>query len=172
MFSEKLKTINTFVLDVDGVLTDGSVLCLASGEQVRTFLVKDGYAIEKALQAGYKVCIITGGFQEGVRKRLEFLGVTDIFMNVKNKVAIFEKYLLDNNLTPDAVLYMGDDLPDYDVMALCGLATCPADAADDIKEISDYISTKDGGKGAVRDIIEKILKIQNKWPVLGNNANA
>ncbi|HTF81058.1 MAG TPA: HAD family hydrolase [Cytophagales bacterium] len=171
MVSEKWAKINTFVLDVDGVLTDGSVLCLASGEQVRTFLVKDGFAIEKALSAGYHVCVITGGFQEGVRKRLEFLGVKDIFMNVRNKPEVFEKYLIDQNIDPENVLYMGDDLPDYEVMSLCGLAACPSDAVEDIKVICHYISDRAGGKGAVRDVIEKTLKLQRKWPLLGNKAN-
>lgn len=171
MISEKWEHINTFILDVDGVLTDGSVLCLASGEQARTFLVKDGYAIEKALAQGYHICIITGGFQEGVRKRLEFLGIRDIFMNVKNKIEVFEKFIKDKNINPEQILYMGDDLPDYDVMSRCGLATCPADAAEDIKGISDYISHKEGGKGAVRDVIEKTMKLHHKWPIIGNNAN-
>jgi 3-deoxy-D-manno-octulosonate 8-phosphate phosphatase (KDO 8-P phosphatase) len=171
MFSEKLKSIDTFVLDVDGVLTDGSVLALASGEQVRTFLVKDGYAIEKALAASFNVCIITGGFQEGVKKRLEFLGITDIFMGVKNKVEVFYKYLNDNNITSENTLYMGDDLPDYDVMMLCGLRACPSDAAADILAISDYVSPKAGGKGAVRDVLEATLKAQNKWPVQNVQAN-
>jgi len=171
MVSEKWGKINTFILDVDGVLSDGTVLCLASGEQVRTFLIKDGYAIEKALGAGYNICIITGGFQEGVRKRLEFLGIKDIFMNVKNKMEIFDQYIKNKGIEPENILYMGDDLPDYEVMSSCGLATCPADAAEDIKEICDYISSHGGGKGAVRDVIEKTLKLHHKWPLLGNKAN-
>lgn len=171
MSSDKWGKINTFILDVDGVLADGTVLALASGEQVRTFFVRDGFAIEKALSAGYHVCIITGGFQDGVRKRLEFLGIKHIFMNVQNKIEVYNQFLRDNNLNAENVLYMGDDLPDYEVMALSGLATCPNDAADDIKAISDYISEKDGGKGAVRDVIEKTLKLHNKWPLIGNMAN-
>lgn len=171
MISEKLQNINTFILDVDGVLTDGTVLSLASGEQARTFLVKDGYAIETALKAGFNICIITGGFQEGVRKRLEFLGIKDIFMNVKNKIEIFNTYLKSKSIKTEQILYMGDDLPDYEVMKLCGVSSCPKDAADDILAISDFISKKKGGKGAVREIIELTLKSQNKWPLLGNKAN-
>lgn len=171
MLNQKLKNITTFIFDVDGVLTDGTVTCFASGEQVRTFLVKDGYAIEKAIQAGFNVCIITGGFQEGVKKRLEFLGIKNIYTNVKNKVEVFEAYIKENSLQSDEILYMGDDIPDYEVMNLCGIGACPADAADDIIKISDFVSTKCGGKGAVREIIEKTLKLQNKWPLLNNNAN-
>ena len=164
--------INTFVLDVDGVLTDGTVIALASGEQARTFLVKDGYAVEKAIQKGYNVVIITGGFQEGVKKRLSFLGVKDIYSGVKDKVKVLNEYLTEKNIDLSQVLYMGDDLPDYDVMKIVGIATCPADATQEIKEISQYISTFNGGKGAVRDIIEQVLKNQGTWVISGNMANA
>jgi 3-deoxy-D-manno-octulosonate 8-phosphate phosphatase (KDO 8-P phosphatase) len=164
--------INTFVLDVDGVLTDGTVIALASGEQARTFLVKDGYAVEKAIQKGYNVVIITGGFQEGVKKRLSFLGVKDIYSGVKDKVKVLNEYLSEKNIDLSQVLYMGDDLPDYDVMKIVGIATCPADATQEIKEISQYISTFNGGKGAVRDIIEQVLKSQGTWVISGNMANA
>lgn len=164
--------INTFVLDVDGVLTDGTVIALASGEQARTFLVKDGYAVEKAIQKGYNVVIITGGFQEGVKKRLAFLGVKDIYSGVKDKVKVLNEYLSEKNINLSQVLYMGDDLPDYDVMKIVGIATCPADATQEIKDISQYISTFNGGKGAVRDIIEQVLKSQGTWVISGNMANA
>lgn len=164
--------INTFVLDVDGVLTDGTVIALASGEQARTFLVKDGYAVEKAIQKGYNVVIITGGFQEGVKKRLSFLGVKDIYSGVKDKVKVLNEYLSEKNINLSQVLYMGDDLPDYDVMKIVGIATCPADATQEIKDISQYISTFNGGKGAVRDIIEQVLKSQGTWVISGNMANA
>ena len=167
-----MKNITTFVFDVDGVLTDGHVIALASGEQARTFLVKDGYAIEQAIKAGYRVVIISGGFQEGVRKRLEFLGISDIFLNVKLKLPILEKYLSENKITPEEVLYMGDDIPDIDPMNFAGIGACPADAAEDVLAISKYISAKAGGKGAVREVIEKVMKVQNTWLVKNRPSNA
>ena len=157
---------------MDGVLTDGHVIALASGEQPRTFLVKDGYAIEQAIKAGYRVAIISGGAQEGVRRRLEFLGIKDIFLNVKLKLPVLEKYLSDNNINPETVLYMGDDIPDIEPMDYVGLSACPADAAEDVLTISKYISVKDGGKGAVRDVIEKVMKAQDNWLVNKRPSNA
>ncbi len=155
--------ITTFIFDVDGVLTDGSVISFASGEHARNFYIKDGYAIEKALQAGYNVIIISGGFEEGVKNRLIFLGVRDIFLGVKDKIRLFNTYSAENHLDKSAILYMGDDIPDYKMLKLVGLPTCPADAAQDIKEICSYISPFAGGRGAVRDVIEKVMKAQGKW---------
>ncbi|MFQ3577173.1 MAG: HAD hydrolase family protein [Cytophagales bacterium] len=155
--------VECFIFDVDGVLADGTVLCLESGEQVRTFLVKDGYAIEKAIKKDYKVAIISGGFQLGVRKRLEFLGIKDIFMNVSQKLPVFEEYVNFNQLSFEKILYMGDDMADIPVLKKVGLATCPADAAEDVLQICHYVSSKNGGKGAVRDVIEKVLKARGDW---------
>lgn len=163
--------ITTLIFDVDGVLSDGTIIAYADGEQPRSFLVKDGYAVEKAVQKGFHVAIISGGFQEGVRKRLEFLGVKHIFLGVKDKIAVYNNFLAENNIESSQVLYMGDDLPDYDVMKLVGIATCPADATQEIIEISHYVSPKDGGKGAVRDVIEKVMRSQNKWVISNNHAN-
>ncbi|MEY3451195.1 MAG: hypothetical protein RL711_1021 [Bacteroidota bacterium] len=163
--------ITTFIFDVDGVLSDGTVIAYADGEQPRSFLVKDGYAVEKAVQKGYHVAIISGGFQEGVRKRLAFLGVQHIFLGIKDKIAVFHQFLADNQIQAEEVLYMGDDLPDYDVMQLCGIATCPADATQEIIDISQYVSPKEGGKGAVRDVIEKVMRSQDKWVISNNHAN-
>ena len=155
--------ITTFIFDVDGVLTDGMVHPFADGEFARVFNIKDGYGIEKALKAGYHVCIISGGFEKGVQKRLEFLHIPHIYLGIKNKVEVFEKYLFENNILPHQVLYMGDDLPDMEVMQLSGIATCPADAAIDILASADYISPNSGGKGAVRDVIEQTMKAQDTW---------
>lgn len=163
--------ITTLIFDVDGVLSDGTVIAYADGEQPRSFLVKDGYAVEKAVQKGFHVAIISGGFQEGVRKRLEFLGVKHIFLGVKDKIAVYNNFLAENNIESSQVLYMGDDLPDYDVMKLVGIASCPADATQEIIDISHYVSPKDGGKGAVRDVIEKVMRSQNKWVISNNHAN-
>lgn len=160
---DKLKNISTFFFDVDGVLTNGSVLVTESGEQLRQFNTKDGYAIQLAIKRGYKIIIISGGRSLGVDKRLKGLGVTDVFLGVSDKIEVFndviKKYQIDINET----VYVGDDVPDGVVMKLVNLAVCPSDAVDEIKEISEYISPKKGGEGVARDIIEKVMKIQNNW---------
>lgn len=168
MYLEKLKDIKCFVFDVDGVLTDGKVIALESGEQARNFLVKDGYGIERALLAGYTIAIISGGDQKGVRKRLEFLKVKHIHLGVKNKIDVFNKLCSDNKIKPEEILYVGDDLPDYDVMQLAGLPCCPNDATQEIKNISLYVSDKNGGEGCVRDVIEKVMKVQGTWRMFEN----
>jgi 3-deoxy-D-manno-octulosonate 8-phosphate phosphatase (KDO 8-P phosphatase) len=155
--------INTFIFDVDGVLTDGSVIAYETGEQARRFFVKDGYAIERALKAGYHIVIISGGMQESVRKRLNFLGIKDVFLGVKDKLTVFGEYTKTRNLDPATILYMGDDIPDYKMLQLVGLPTCPADASIDIKPLCTYISSCNGGQGAVRDVIEKVMRAQGKW---------
>jgi 3-deoxy-D-manno-octulosonate 8-phosphate phosphatase (KDO 8-P phosphatase) len=160
---EKLNKITTFIFDVDGVLTDGSVQSFISGEHSRTFFIKDGYAIERALLMGYNIMIISGGFEEGVRKRLEFLGIKDIHLGVKDKLKLFREYTAEKHIEPSTILYMGDDIPDYKMLKLSGLPTCPADAAQDIKAICEYVSPFNGGRGAVRDVIEKVMKAQGKW---------
>jgi 3-deoxy-D-manno-octulosonate 8-phosphate phosphatase (KDO 8-P phosphatase) len=163
VFLEKIKQIKAFVFDVDGVLTDGIIHVTESGDQLRQFNIKDGYALQLAVKRGYKIAVITGGRSEGVRLRLKGLGVTDIFMYVDSKIQVFNQYLEDNELSASQVLYMGDDVPDLQVMQLSGLPVCPADAVEEIKAISQYVSPKDGGRGCVRDILEKVLKIQNQW---------
>ena len=163
MFLEKLKSVKAFIFDVDGVLTDGIVHVTEAGEQLRQFNIKDGYALQLAVKRGYKIAIITGGKSAGVMLRLKGLGITDVFMQVDSKVEVYKQFLLDNQLTSADILYMGDDIPDSLVMKLVGLPVCPQDAAEEIKSISTYISPFSGGKGCVRDIIEKVLKIQNKW---------
>ena len=163
MFLEKLKFIKAFVFDVDGVLTDGSILVTENGEQLRQFNIKDGYALQLAVKRGYKIAIISGGRSNGVKIRLQGLGITDIFLGVNSKIDNYSTFLLKNSLSSEQILYMGDDIPDLPVMKLAGLAVCPADAVHEIKEISHYISNKEGGKGCVRDVIERVLKIQNQW---------
>lgn len=160
-----LTRINTFVFDVDGVLTDGSLYSFADGEQVRAFNIKDGFAIKHAIRQGYRVAIISGKNEPGVRNRLKALGIEDddIYLGIDDKVNIFEDYIYMQGVHPATVAYMGDDMPDYEVMQRCGLRACPADAADDIREICTFIATKDGGKGAVRELIEKIMKAQDTW---------
>ncbi len=158
-----MNDITTFIFDVDGVLTDGSVFVTNEGEILRTMNIKDGYAMKAAVESGYNVCIISGGSNEGIRVRLRNLGITNIFLGTPDKVKTFDEYTNVYQIKPENVLYMGDDIPDYHVMKLVGLPTCPQDASPEIKNISGYISHKLGGKGAVRDVIEQVMKTQGKW---------
>lgn len=159
----KLKPISAFMLDVDGVLTDGMVITLPDGDQVRRMNIKDGYALQHAVKKGYHISIISGGTSESVRKRLSTLGIKEINLGCKNKIEVFDKLRKEFGLKKEEILYMGDDIPDYKVMQQVGFAACPADACEEIKSISDYISPKKGGNGAVRDLIEQVLKLQNNW---------
>jgi 3-deoxy-D-manno-octulosonate 8-phosphate phosphatase (KDO 8-P phosphatase) len=162
-YKEYLEHITTLIFDVDGVLTDGTITVTTSGEMLRTMNIKDGYALKTAVDKGLRVCIISGGSNEGVRIRLEGLGITDVFLGAHNKVDQLNTYLKTHQINLKNVLFMGDDLPDYPVMKLVGLPCCPQDAVPEIKAISKYVSHKNGGKGAVRDIIEQVLKVQGKW---------
>ncbi|MAX79534.1 MAG: 3-deoxy-D-manno-octulosonate 8-phosphate phosphatase [Crocinitomicaceae bacterium] len=155
--------IKALVFDVDGVLTDGSVTIMPSGEMVRTLNVKDGYALKTAAAKGFKLGIITGGNNIQLKERLLNLGVHDVFLKSSHKMERLEEFCLMHDLKLEEVLYMGDDLPDYEVMQHVGIATCPQDAAHEIREICSYISPFEGGKGCVRDIIEKVLRTQDKW---------
>lgn len=162
-YKEYLEHITTFVFDVDGVLTDGTVSITSDGELLRNMNVKDGYAMKTALNSGFKICIISGGSNPGVKLRLGGLGIKDIFLGAHNKIEQFEEFLKGHNLKAENVLYMGDDIPDIPVMKKVGLATCPQDAVSEVKSICHYVSHKHGGKGAVRDVIEQVMKVQDKW---------
>lgn len=162
-YKEYLQHITTFIFDVDGVLTDGTVLIHSSGELLRTMNIKDGYALKMAVQQGYNVCIISGGKNEGVRSRLRGLGITDIYLGAHHKTEQLDEYLDIYDIKAENVLYMGDDIPDIPVMKLIGLPSCPQDAVPEVKEVSKYVSFKNGGKGCVRDVIEQVLKVQGKW---------
>lgn len=162
-YKEKLSSITTFIFDYDGVLTDGKVLVINQNEQLRSSNVKDGYALQYAIKKGYRICIISGGKSESMTQRMNGLGITDVFLGVERKIENFDKYLKDNNLKKEQVLYMGDDIPDYEIMTNVGVATCPSDAAVEIKAVADYISDAKGGEGCVRDIIEQVLKLHNNW---------
>lgn len=160
---ELFKHITTFVFDIDGVLTDGSLLVLTDGVMARRMNIKDGYALQLAVKKGYGVVIISGGNSPEVKERLLKLGVTEVWMQVENKSAILQDYMLKHRLAKNSVLYMGDDIPDLQVMRLAGLPCCPADAAQELKEISLYISHLKGGEGCARDVIEKVMKLRNDW---------
>ena len=158
-----LPNITTFIFDVDGVLTNGKVLITSQGEMYREMDTKDGYALKCALVQGFKICIISGGTNEGVRDRLKALGVYDIYLGAHHKGEPFQDLLDSYNLSPDEILYMGDDVPDIEVMKQVAVAACPQDAVADVKKISNYISHKKGGEGCVRDIVEQTLRVQGKW---------
>lgn len=162
-YKEIMNDITTFVFDVDGVLTDGTVHITPEGEILRNMNIRDGFAIKAALESGYHVAIISGGKNEGVRIRLRNLGVTDIYLGSPDKAVTFKEYTEAYGINPGEVLYMGDDIPDYHVMKLVGLPACPQDAAPEIKSICKYISHVNGGKGAGRDVIEQVMKVQGKW---------
>ncbi len=158
-----LKNISTFVFDVDGVFTDGTVLITTEGELLRKMNIQDGYAVKTALKKGYRICIITGGTNEGVRKRMKGLGVTDIYLGADQKMDALEEYLELYGINPASVLYMGDDLPDLPCLEMVGMPTCPQNAAPEIKAICKYISPKSGAAGCVRDVIEQVLKVKGDW---------
>jgi len=162
-YKELLPAIRAFIFDVDGVFTDNTVILHPSGDLLRIMNVKDGYAVKLAIDKGYEVIVITGGKSETVRDRLETLGVREIFLGVHDKKTILLDTLDRLNIRPEHCLYMGDDIPDYEVMQLVGLAAAPQDAVEEIKGICHYISPKDGGKGCVRDVIEQTLRVQKKW---------
>jgi len=162
-YKEKLVKISCFVLDVDGVLTNGSLILVPGGEQARIMHIRDGYAIQHAIKSGYRILILSGGKSEEVRSRLKGLGVADIEMNCDDKLNALIDYMAEYNLKKEEILYIGDDIPDLQAMKSCGMAACPADAAQEIKKICHYISPIGGGEGCVRDIIEQALKVQGKW---------
>ena len=162
-YKELMPKITTFIFDVDGVLTDGNVTVFPDGQLIRKMHIKDGYALKTAIENGYNVCIISGGTNEAVRSRLNNLGVTDIYLGVHNKIEQLNEYLELFDIELHEVLYMGDDLPDFHVMKTVGLAACPKDAVQEIQDISIYISQKKGGNGCVRDVIEQVMKVQDKW---------
>lgn len=162
-YKEILPQIDTLIFDVDGVLTNGMITIMPNGELIRNMNIKDGFALKTAVNAGYRVCIISGGTNEGVRTRLANLGISDIYLGAHNKMEQFNELVEKYNLTPENVLYMGDDLPDYPVMKVVGMPCSPNDGAREIQQIAKYISDKKGGEGCVRDVIEQVMRVQKKW---------
>lgn len=162
-YKELLKHITTMIFDYDGVFTDGKVILTETGEQLRTANVKDGYALQLAVKKGYRIAVISGGTSEAIRHRMNGLKITDVFIRVEHKLQVYHDYLKKHNLQPKEVLFMGDDIPDLQIMSEVGVAICPADAAEEIKALSHYISHLKGGEGCVRDIVEQVLKVQGKW---------
>lgn len=160
---ELFRKITTFIFDVDGVLTDGTLLLMDNGIQARTMNVRDGFALQLAIKKGYRVMIISGGQSEQVVQRLEKLGIKEIQMSVLDKKAFIEEYKKKNNLSASEMLYMGDDLPDLPAMPVVSLSCCPADAAVEIRDMAIYVSPVKGGHGCVRDVIEKVLRLNDHW---------
>ena len=162
-YKEKLNHITTFIFDVDGVLTDGKILLHPSGEQMRNMNVKDGMAIREAIKKGFLVAIISGGKSQGLIERFKHLKINDVYLGCDDKKDALSDLIQIHKLDLQSILYMGDDINDWEVMKEVGLSTCPQDAVPEIKAIADYISHKNGGNGCVRDVIEQTLKVQGKW---------
>ncbi len=162
-FKEDIANIKAFIFDIDGVLSGGEILINEKGELLRTTNTKDGFALQFAIRQGFYVGIITGGNSEGVASRFRNLGVSHIYMRSKNKVADLKDFIQKTGVKAEEILYMGDDLPDFEAMQTVGMPTCPKDAVPQVKDISRYISEQKGGRGCVRDVIEQTLRSQNKW---------
>ena len=159
----EFKKVTTFIFDIDGVLTDGTVLVLRDGLQARQMHVKDGFGLQMAMKNGYQVFVISGGISEESKKRLEFLGLKEVHIGVTDKTKFVSDLLAGKKLKWEEVLYMGDDLPDLPLMNKVGLSCCPADAVHEIRTAAKYISPINGGWGCVRDVIEKVLKVNGHW---------
>jgi len=158
-----LQKVQTFIFDYDGVMTDGRVILQHEDPPLRTANVKDGYVLQLSVKLGYNVVVISGGFSKSMENRFDTLNIKDAFTGVRNKLEVFENYVREKNIDPQTVVYMGDDIPDIPVMRKVGIPVCPADAVEEVKALSVYISDKKGGEGCVRDIIEQVMKVQGKW---------
>ena len=162
-FKEDIVKTEAFLLDVDGVMTDGGIIPLANGDFIRKYYAKDGYAIAYAIRMGYKIGIITGGRGETLKLRLQMLGIKDIYMDCMDKIAAMHDFFTRHGLNPEHVIYMGDDIPDLECMRAVGIPVCPADSASEVIEASRYVSEFSGGCGCVRDIIEQVLRARGDW---------
>ncbi|HEY0677762.1 MAG TPA: HAD-IIIA family hydrolase [Chitinophagaceae bacterium] len=160
---DRFRQVKIFVFDVDGVLTDGALYVFDSGEQVRRMNIKDGFALQLAVKKGYSIIVISGSHSEAVISRLNKLGITEVHMKITDKKSKLEELLRKYNIDWPNILFMGDDIPDYSLMKVAGLACAPSDAAPEIKQLAHYVSPLTGGNGCVREIIEKVLKLNNHW---------
>lgn len=160
---EQFHAISCFVFDMDGVLTDGSLLVLPDGVMARRMNIKDGYALQLAVKKGYRVLVISGGNSPEVKERLSKLGISEVWMQVADKAALLKQWQIENKVASTEILFMGDDIPDLEIMEIAGVKTCPADAAIDIKNKVDYLSIYRGGEGCVREVIEKVMKLRGDW---------
>jgi len=161
--SGNFEKISTFIFDIDGVLTDGTVLILENGLQARRMSIKDGFALQLAVKSGYRVVALSGANPSPVLDRLNKLGIVEVHMPVLDKRSFVTAYSQKNKLQKEEILFMGDDIPDLPAMSVVGIAACPADAVPEIKEVANYISPMNGGHGCVRDVIEKVLRLNDHW---------
>ncbi|MCO5248320.1 MAG: HAD hydrolase family protein [Chitinophagales bacterium] len=165
-FLKRLENIQLIALDIDGVMTNGDLLITEDGELLRTMDTKDGFALRMAIQKGMKIIFITGGNSQGVIKRLSILGKTEVFYPYDDKLPVLKRYCEEHQILQENTFYMGDDIPDVMPMKWAGASACPSDATKEAKETAQYICEKPGGKGCVREVLELILRQQNKWPVI------
>jgi len=159
----KFDPVTTFVFDMDGVLTDGGLWIMPDGEWVRRMDIKDGYVLQLAVKKGYRIWVVTGSWSQPVEKRLNRLGVSEVHQQVRDKKELLDRLKAEHGVNDQEILYMGDDIPDLDVMRSAGVSACPADASRDILDMADYVSPLKGGKGCVRDVIEKVMRVQGRW---------
>ena len=164
-FKELLGKVRAMVFDVDGVLTDGSLILMPDGELVRIMNIRDGIIMKMAVKKGYHLCIITGGNNMAVKMRLNRLGITDVYLKTQDKWEAMKEFMATYDLKAEEILYMGDDLIDYEAMSKIGVPVCPKDAVPEIKSLCVYVSHINGGKGCVRDVIEQVMKLQGKWDI-------
>ncbi len=162
-FKEDLAKVKAFVFDIDGVLSMQTINLNTFGVPNRTVNLRDGYALQLAVKKGYYIGIISGCKSKEYLRRLRLLGIQDVYLNCKSKMAHFDAFLKKHDLNSSDVLYMGDDIPDFEVMKIAGVPVCPSDADSEIRQISLYISDKKGGEGCVRDVIEQVMRLHNKW---------
>lgn len=162
-YKELLRHVTTMIFDYDGVFTDGKIILTESGEQLRTGNVKDGYALQLAVRKGYRIAVISGGTSQAIIHRMNSLNIYDVFIRVDHKIKVYREYLQKHGLRKEEVLFMGDDIPDLQIIEEAGVVTCPADAAEEVKSKAHYISHLKGGEGCVRDIVEQVLKVQGNW---------
>ena len=162
-FKEDIARVEAMVFDVDGVMTDGRIIPTAEGDFIRCYNAKDAYAVAYAVKQGYRICVISGGFGKTLERRVRMMGIRDYFLNCSDKIATLRDYMQRHDLRPEQVLYMGDDIPDLECMRAVGLPVCPADAASEVLEASRYVSEFEGGHGAVRDIVEQVLRARGDW---------
>ena len=162
-FKEDIARIEAMIFDVDGVMTDGRIIPTAEGDFIRCYNCKDGYALAYAIRHGYRICVITGGYGKILERRLRMLGMQDFYIDCMDKISTLREYMKKYNLNPENVLYMGDDIPDLECMREVGVPVCPADSAAEVIECSRYVSEFEGGRGAVRDIVEQVLRARGDW---------
>ena len=162
-FKEDIARVKAFVFDVDGVFTDGSIIVTPQGDFIRAYNAKDGFAVSYALKKGYKFCIITGGRGECLRVRFNMLGIKDLYLDCFEKLNALKEYMAKEGLSPEEVMYMGDDIPDIEPMIHVGMPVCPHDASSEVVAISRYVSQFPGGHGCIRDVVEQVLRARGDW---------